>query len=298
MTSLRQLEVFVRVAELGSFTQAANELFITQPAISWQIKTLEENAGVPLFRRRDKKLELSEAGKELLTASREILTIYRRVEHSLSQYQGLEKGMFHLGASTVPGEYILPRILSQFCEAHPGVELNMAVGSTGEILRRLVTGELDIAVVGANVEMPDVSYTPWLEDSLVGVTSAQRPLPELKTLQDLTQLPLIERREDSGSRLAMEEALSRENIKLSDFKRTIVLDSNQAVLTGAANGLGVAFVSMWAAGPAISRGELALLPVLPFPWKRRFYIARWQPLSQSPLLDRFQEFLLSQHPTL
>ena len=295
MTSLRQLEIFVKVADLGSFTQAASELFITQPAISWQIKSLEEQAGVPLFRRRDKKLELSEAGEDLLAASREILTIYRRAEHEMAQHRGLEKGSFHIGASTIPGEYVLPRLLPAFQQEHPQISIRISIGATGEMLRRLTTGELDIAIVGAALDLPDVDYTPWMEDALVGVASPNLAMPELTSLSQLTKLPLIERQEDSGSRMALAEALSREGLSLDDFQQRTVLDSNQAVLTGAIAGLGIAFISMWAAVPALARQELKLLPVTPFPWKRRFYIAQWRPLAQSPLLTSFRDFLLAQH---
>ncbi len=293
MTSLRQLEIFVKVAEVGSFTQAASQLFITQPAISWQIKNLEEQAGVPLFRRRDKKLELSDAGEDLLAASREILAIYRRAEHSLSQYRGLEKGTFHIGASTIPGEYLLPRILPDFCGQHPNIDIRVSIGATGEMLRRLTTGELDMAVVGAALDLPDVTYIPWLEDALVGVASPKLRLPEPLLMDQLTALPLIERQEDSGTRMALEDALSREGLSLADFARHTILDSNQAVLSGVTAGLGIAFISLWAAAPALSRQELQLLPVTPFPWKRRFYIAQWRPLSESPLLATFREYLLN-----
>ena len=170
MTSLKQLNIFANIVEKGSFTAAAESLFMTQPAISWQIKKLEEDLEVSLFKKKDRNLELSEAGEIVYRAAKEMIGVYNHVLNTIESYKNMNKGRLIIGASSIPGEYILPHLLYEFSEAHDKLEIKMQIGASVDILERLSASQIDIGIVGTQKSQPDIEYIPWLEDEIIAVT--------------------------------------------------------------------------------------------------------------------------------
>ena len=299
MTSLRQLEIFLQVVETGSFTAAAESMFMTQPAISWQIKKLEEDLEVALFRKRDRILELSEAGEIMHRAAKEMLGVYHHVLTAMEEYKSLGKGRLAIGASTIPGEYILPSLLSEFCEGHEHLDIRVQIDGSVDILDQLVAAQVDVGIVGAKKILPGIEYLPWLQDDIIAVTAYHnQEIPAETTLHDLTAFVMVGRGVQSGTRMSIEKALQKEGMDLFSFPRYISIATTQGLLSAVAAGMGFAFVSQWAAMPMIARKELRQIKVKNVEIKRHFYIARWETPYPIPSVEAFSQFLLSKQNEL
>ena len=277
MTSIRKMEIFSAVAELKSFTGAAGALYLTQPAISWQIKALEEEMGLNLFSRRDKQLELTEAGERFYQSCQQILSLYKRTEEDMAKYRGLSCGSLHIGASTIPGEYILPQLITRFTDLYPGLDISISIGGTGNIIKQLLHGNIDLAIVGAKVTETEVEYLKWVADEMILVTAYDSPLPELIEAKDLTKYPLIWREAASGSRMILEKSLAEKDIFFEQWPATLKFGSTQAVINAVLNSNSMAFISVWAANPLIENKQFRKINVPGLILNRYFYLANWQP---------------------
>lgn len=294
MTSLKQLNIFANIVEKGSFTAAAESLFMTQPAISWQIKKLEEDLEVSLFKKKDRNLELSEAGEIVYRAAKEMIGVYNHVLNTIESYKNMNKGRLIIGASSIPGEYILPHLLYEFSEAHDKLEIKMQIGASVDILERLSASQIDIGIVGTQKSQPDIEYIPWLEDEIIAVTSAANTeIPDKVSLSDLVKYTMVGRGVQSGTRIAIDQALDKENLSIDSFPKYISITTTQGLLNAVAAGMGFAFVSRWAAEPMIKQGRLREFSVKKLVIKRNFYIAKWKTPYPVPGVDAFAEFLLN-----
>lgn len=291
MTSIKKMEVFSTVAELKSFTGAAEALYMTQPAISWQIKALEEEIGLRLFNRHDKNLELTEAGSRFYQTCQQILSLYRQSEEYMSEYRGLSCGSLKLGASTIPGEYILPQALSGFIIKYPGLNVSLSIGGTVNIIKELSIGHIDLAIVGAKTVAPQVEYTEWLPDEMILVTARNSSLPQKMAPEDLVKYPLIWRETTSGSRIILESALAEKNIFVQQWPATIRLGSTQAVINSVLSSNAMAFISIWAVEHLISSGDLRRITVPQLKLTRHFYLASWNPDYMSNAARACKEYL-------
>lgn len=294
MTSLKQLNIFANIVEKGSFTAAAESLFMTQPAISWQIKKLEEDLEVSLFKKRDRNLELSEAGEIVYRAAKEMLSVYNHVLNAIENYKDMNKGRLLIGASTIPGEYILPDLLCQFSQKYNNLDIKMQIDASVTIIEKLSTAQIDIGIVGAKKASPDIQYIPWIHDEIIAVTStANTEIPEKASLQDLMKYTMVGRGVHSGTRIAIEKALEKESLDIDSFPKYVSITTTQALLNAVSAGMGFAFVSRWAANPMIARGELREITVKKLNIKRDFYIAKWKTPYPVPSVDAFANFLLN-----
>lgn len=296
MTSLKQLNIFANIVERGSFTAAAESLFMTQPAISWQVKKLEEDLEVSLFKKRDRNLELSEAGEIVYRAAKEMLSVYNHVLSAIEDYKDMNKGRLIIGASTIPGEYILPDLLYQFSHEHEKLDIKMQIDASGNIIEKLGAAQIDIGIVGARKNQPDIEYIPWIHDEIIAVTAADNTeIPEKASLSDLIGYTMVGRGVQSGTRIAIEKALEKESLDIDSFPKYVSITTTQGLLNAVAAGMGFAFVSRWAADPMINRGELREITVKKINIKRDFYIAKWKTPYPVPSVDAFTEFLLNSH---
>ena len=204
--NIKQLEAFTLVVELGSFTRAAKLMFMTQPAISFQIKALEEQLGLQLLERAERSVFLTEAGKLVYTEAKKILASNRSILDYVAQLRGLNKGTLILGASTIPGEYLLPQFLGEFKQMHPEIELKLEIGSTQRITELVLAREVHLAVVGAAKLHPNLEYQPLFTDEVVVIVGTNYPLAEQKniTIGQLTAEQLIFREKGSGTRIVLE----------------------------------------------------------------------------------------------
>jgi len=295
VTGIKQFEIFNLVVENQSFTRAAKILFMSQPAISWQIKRLEEDLGVPLFIRREKELELTEAGEVFFQASKQICGIYRQTCTTIASYSQLKWGHLIIGASTIPGEYILPSWLPQFHKKYNNLNINIIIGPSGEIIEKLINNEIDIAMVGAKLPHQDIKYYPWLEDEIIMVGSSDMP-SKIKA-EDLKKYILIKREEASGTQMVINKALANVGLNESFFAGTLSIASNNAIISLVKKKAGVAFISHFAADEAILSGKVKRIRVPKLNIKRHFYIVLRNDDFLPPPLKVLKDNLLSQQTT-
>ncbi|MTI95984.1 MAG: LysR family transcriptional regulator [Firmicutes bacterium] len=269
--NLNLLRTFVCVVEEGNFSRAANRLHLSQPAVSMQMQSLAQELGVELFLRVGHRVELTEGGAILYRQARELLQGWQQARQELDQLREQLRGRIDLGASTVPGDYLLPPLLCDFYRHQPGLELRMQVGASQGIVEALSQGRLDLAVVGFQPETADLASEKLFTDQLVAVIAPEHALARKKTLlpRDLLSQPMIMRGQGSATRRALETALGDAARKL----RVIMeLGSSRAVLEAAARGLGVAVVSRHAAADYIEAGRLQARTIAELELNRDFWL--------------------------
>ncbi len=254
--NLKQLEAFLWVAELQSFTKAARQLYMSQPAVSFQIKALEENLQVLLFERGDKKVTLTEAGRLLYPEAKQMLRHYHAIKAGLDDLRGLKTGHLVVGASTIPGEYLLPILIGGFKQKYPGINVSLKIAGSGLVGRWVREREIDIGIIGAPFDKEGVECLPWLQDQLIFIVPPSHSLIDKKTVRfsDLKNNSLIMREKGSGTRRTIEQKLKEHNIAFENIPEGIELGSTRAVITAVQAGLGVSIVSRYAVRDALELG--------------------------------------------
>jgi DNA-binding transcriptional LysR family regulator len=270
-STLRQLEVFEAIARLGSFTRAAEELYLTQPTVSMQIKKLTEAVGLPLFEQVGKKIYLTDAGRELYQTSREIFGHIRRFEMLAADMQGLKKGTLRLAVVTT-AKYFAPRLLGPFCQQYPGIEVSLKVSNRERILERLADNQDDLCILGQPPEELEAVAEPFLANPLVVLAPANHPLAGRKKipLARLAEEPFLLREPGSGTRIAVERLFAAHRLKM---KVRMELGSNEAIKQAIIGGLGVSVLSRHTLALDAPMGQLAILDVAGFPIERHWYVA-------------------------
>lgn len=292
---IKSLETFIKVVEMKSFTRAAKELYLSQPAISMQIKALEEELGVELFRRRkDKKLELTPAGHILYSETREMLGNYQRLLGRLQDFTTLNAGHLLVGASTIPGEYVLPALLGKFLAANPGLLVNLKVAPSAAAIKMLREREISLAVCGARLPGPDLHYLTWLKDEVVFIVPPRHPAiaKGLISLEELLNQPLVLREAGSGTREFIAHALAAKGLHLADLQVVMEASSSRAVVTAVANNAGAGFVSFLAAREASKLGEVGVVTVAGLELIRNLYITHLKNDRLPAVVQAFIHFLL------
>jgi DNA-binding transcriptional LysR family regulator len=289
----RQLEVFVKVAELGSFSRAAGALFLTQPTVSEHVRALEEELGLRLLDRLGRGATPTKAGQLLLSYARQILQLQRDARQALEQFQGRMSGELVVGASTIPGEYVLPPLIGRFKEKYPDISISLLIGDTRQALDWLLEGKVEVAVVGAQVPQQPLEYRELMPDELVVVVSSGHPWHGRKTvtLDDVRAEPLIVRERGSGSRHALERALEEVGLDLGDFRVVAEMGSTQAIKQAVKAGVGVSLISKRAVEDECRASLLWCVKVKDLRFSRFFYLATHRGRTRSPLAEAFWEFL-------
>ena len=250
MTSLEnfRLTVFRKVAEQFSFRKAADDLYLTQPAVSLQIKALEEELGVALFDRRGSHIRLTPAGEKLLQYAEQSNRILREAGHAVGAFSGTQSGALTLGASTTIAQYVLPRLLSEFCAAHPRVHPTLLSGNTEEIVTAVEQEKIVLGFIEGPPRNRDLALTPFFEDELVLLAPAVHEWAERAEIvpADLAEAPLLMRERGSGTRHIVEMALESHHIRRRSLHVVMELDSTEAIKSAVEAGFGVGFVSRWA----------------------------------------------------
>lgn len=285
-----QLRIFEAVARRSSFSRAAEELALTQPTISIQIRQLTETVGSPLFEQIGKKIYLTEAGRHLLATSRELLDVWSRFDSGLSDLQGVKAGTLRLAAVTT-AKYFVPRLLGPFCDLYPGIDVSLEVGNRDAIIERLANNADDLTVMGVPPAHLEIHQQRFLANPLVMIAPANHPLARRRNLQlrDLSGERFIAREEGSGTRMAADRYLKAHGAK---FAKTMQLGSNEAIKQAVAGGLGVAILSQHALQMDAMRHQFVVLRVEGFPIPRWWYVVYPQGKRLSVLATTFQAYLL------
>ncbi len=297
-STLHQLKVFETVARLTSITRAAEELSLTQPTVSMQIKQLTQNVGVPLFEQIGKKLYLTESGQELLVTCRDIFDSLSRFEMKINDFQGMKQGKLKLATITTT-KYFMPRALAPFCQLYPGVEITLEITNHERILDRLNENLDDLYIISKIPDSSqdrlrqrsDVALHPFLENPLVVVAPRTHPLAGEKNIPiaRLQNEPFIMRERGSGTRAAVEQLFSEHGVSV---KVKLELGGNEAIKQAIGVGFGISVLSQHTFTPesAIS-GGLTILDVQHFPIERHWYIVYPADKQLSILASTFFDFL-------
>ena len=290
--TLRQLNVFETVARLASFSRAAEELHLTQPAVSTQIKKLESHAGVALFEQLGKRIYLTAAGAELLHHCRLIIRQFADAEAAMTQFQGIAGGKLNVAVISA-GDYFFPRILVEFARRHEGVTLNLGVVNREELLAQLAENQTDLAVMVRPPRDADTLNEPFAPHPYMIVAARDHPLahePRI-ALSRLVREPFIVREQGSDTWQSMADGLGRHLARLNvamQIKSTETI--KQAVLAG----MGVAFLSAHTVSRELREGSLVRLDVQGFPLILHWYLVHRVHKRLPPVAQAFREFLLEE----
>lgn len=292
----RQLEIFVKVAEFGSFSRAAEALFLTQPTVSEHIRGLEEELGVRLLDRLGRGAAPTKVGQLLLGYARRILELHREARQAVDQFQGRMSGELVIAASTIPGEYVLPALIGRFKEKYPDIVISLLIGDTQRVVEWVLEGRAELAVAGAQIDQRALEYRELMPDELVLVVSAAHPWHGKKTatLEEVRAEPLIVRERGSGSRHALERALAEVGLDLSDFRVVGEMGSTQAIKQGVKAGVGISLISKRAVAEECQHGILHCVKVKDLRFSRAFYLVTSTTRTRSPLAEAFRAFLISE----
>lgn len=288
-STFRQLEIFEAIARLGSFTRAAQELYLTQPTVSLQMKKLSEAAGTSLVEQVGKKVFLTEDGRELAQASREIFAILDRYTMSVAQRRGLEKGHLKLMAITT-ASYFAPRLLGEFSKLHPGIDVSLRVTNKEQVLASMADNLDDLYLLGAPPEEIDVVATPIMNNPIVVLAAPNHPLAGKRriSLQHLAREPWIMREEGSGTRKAIEGLFQAHGLEI---RPRLELGSNEAIKQAILVGLGISALSSQAL--VLHQPEqFAVLDAEGFPIQRYWYAIYPASRQISVVAQAFVDFLL------
>ncbi len=298
MMDLRRLEIFVKVAELGSFSRAAQALFLTQPTVSEHIRALEDELGVQLLDRLGRGAVPTRAGQLFLGYAQRLLALAREARQAIDQFQGRMSGELIVGGSTIPGEYVLPILIGQFRSKYPEISISLLIGSSRQVAEWVEEGRVEVGVVGAHPAARVLESRELMADELVVVVPAGHPWFERATVTvaDLEAEPMIMRERGSGSREALERALSDIGLDLSAFRVVAEMASTQAIKQAVRAGVGISLISQRAVEDECKARLLHCVKVKDLRVVRSFYLCVHRDRSRSPLALAFLEFVESQFP--
>ena len=287
--SFRQLATFHAVARLGSVSLAADEMHLTQPAVSIQIGTLEESAGTPLLQRTGRGIRLTEAGELLAGYAGRILDLWREAGDEMAMLQGVFSGTLRVGAITT-AEYLLPPILVNFAKEHPKVKVKLQVGNRDEIVRMLAGQEIDIAIMGRPPAELKTDSSAFARHPMAFLAAPSHPLMSLPkpTLAMLSDTRMLVRERGSGTRTTVERFFKDEGLPLRIGSE---LSSNEAIKQMCAAGFGIAFLSMHTCVLEMNAGLLGVLPVPGNPVVRDWYVMHLASRQLPQVALAFEDYL-------
>ncbi len=290
-----RIRVFRAVAHHLNFSRAAEELLLTQPAVTQQIKALEDEFGVPLFDRGGGHITLTVGGKALLPFAERIKDLSDEAIGAVAEAFGQQAGELSLGASQTIGQYLLPTFVAGFRRTNPKIKVTARSGNTDEMIEALLARQIHLALIEGPERRKDVHIEPFMEDHMVLVVPATHGWANHEvSLEDLKSEPLLVREFGSGSRRVVEQALSKAGIKTKDLILSMELDSTEGLLSAVEAGLGVTFVSRWAVRNQLSLGTLKVARIQGLKLSRRFSMAYAAGPAPTGIMATFRSFLLSQ----
>ncbi|GAB4126390.1 MAG: LysR family transcriptional regulator [Sideroxydans sp.] len=290
--TLRQLQVFECVARHLSHSRAAQELYLSQPAVSMQIKQAEQIVGLPLFEQSGKRLFLTEAGRELLHYARSILQLMHEMETAFDAMKGLERGRLHIVAVST-ANYFMPQLLAHFIRAHPKIQVSLSVANRDAVIRHLADNTADLAIMGQPPQGSDMLASPFLENPLVAIAAPPHPLAKKKRIKasHLASETFLLREPGSGTRAIVERFFESHSLPLPVHME---MDTNEAIKQSVQAGMGIGIISRHAIELELETGRLIVLDVEGFPIVRHWYLVQRKDKRPSVAVQEFERFLLRQ----
>jgi DNA-binding transcriptional LysR family regulator len=295
--TLRQLQIFEASVRLGSFSRAAEELFVTQPTVSMQIKKLADALGLPLFEQIGRNVRPTDVGRELYESCRRIFENLANLEMKISEHKGMKRGRLRLGVVTT-AKYFVPEVLGEFCRLYPGIDVALKVSNRDRIIERLNTHEDDLYIMGqAPDEGIDIESYPLAPNPLVLLAPRDHPLVGEKNipLERIAEEPLILREPGSGIRDATLRMFEQKGLRP---KVRMELGSNEAIKHAVVGGLGLAMLSLHTLSLEGPDGPVTLLDVEGFPIMRHWHLVYPKGKELSLVAEAFLEFSLDVEPRM
>lgn len=293
--NINYFRTFITVVEKRSFSEAAKTLSLSQPAISFQIQSIEKEYGQILLDRSGLRVQLTEAGKIFYSYARQILKLNGALSESIDELQGVVRGHLALGASTIPGEYIVPKILGQFIKKFSDVEPELEISDTAEILTKIREHEIDIGFIGALPDSNNLQVEKFVTDELILIMPPNHPLASKGKvkIEDILKEPFILREIGSGTRKTIKETLEKAKIQLENLNEIMDLGSTQAVLSGVEAGLGISIISKFAAEKALALGTVNTVPFKNISFSRDLFLVYDKKRFLTRTQKEFIKFALS-----
>ena len=288
-----RLQVFHSAATNLSFTRAAKELYITQPAVTGNIKELENILGINLFDRGKNGISLTKAGDVLLRYTKQAMENYKKMEYEMSQLKNAFSGKLKVGASTTIEQYVLPPILVRFNRKYPDIEILLYNNNTMHVEKDVLQHEVDLGIVEGNAGNKEFRYTPFMKDEIVAVAHTSQPVSKKIqiTLEEFKRMPLIVRETGSGSLDIIMSALQKHKIRQKNLNIKIYLGSTESIKTYLTNANCISLVSIQAVRKEITKGEFQIIDIEGLEIVRTFNFIYPQG-QQNGLVDKFIEFCL------
>jgi len=290
--TLQQLKLFESVSRLGSYTRAAEEMFLTQPAVSIQIKRLEEQVGMALFEKVGKKIFPTPAGKAMYAASLDILRRVDDLKNTIEELKGVVKGPLQLSVVTT-AKYFLPNLLGVFLQQYPEVEPKLKFTNRARVIERLMNNDDDFVVMGQIPQDDNLEARPFLTNILGIVAPANHPLANKKniSLKEIASQRFLIREAGSGTRYVFDQLMKDHEIKIEPYME---LGSSEALKQAVMAGLGIAVLSLHSVQLERSVNKLIVLDVEGFPIKRRWYAVHLKGRKLSLVARTFLDFILEE----
>jgi DNA-binding transcriptional LysR family regulator len=293
--NLKKIQAFLLVIDKGSFSDAAELMGLSQPAISQHVKSLEEDLGVSLINRSSSFVQPTVAGRYVYKIGSQMLTLCKELEEGVHAYHGTLTGTLRIGASTIPGTYLVPKWIGQFHEKYPKVDVVLEIGDSQGMLNKLSNRQVDLVLIGSKPSCPDMEFEIVAEDTLVLIAPNNHPIFSAKwdgEVKRLLQFPFVIREMGSGTRRAMEEWLRRYEVNLSDMKTVAQMGSTESLIAAVEAGIGLSLVSQLAAAPAVKANRIQTVAEVS-EIQRMFHLAYLKARQDHPIIKEFVHFIQS-----
>jgi DNA-binding transcriptional LysR family regulator len=290
--TLRQLQVFESVARNLSHSRAAEELYLSQPAVSMQIKQTESAVGLPLFEQVGKKLHLTAAGTEFLHYARSMLQLMLEMESVFDEMKGLERGQLSISVVST-ANYFMPQLLAKFIQAHPKIQVSLSVANRDAVIRQLTENYADLAIMGQPPQGTDMRADAFMQNPLVVIAAPVHPLAQAKRIQpkQLANETFLLREQGSGTRGVVERFFASHNLALPAHME---MDTNEAIKQSVQAGMGIGIISRHGIELELETNRLVVLDVDHFPIVRHWYIVHRKDKRPSIAAQEFELFLLEE----
>lgn len=293
MLNLSEMEVFTVAAETKSFSEAARQLHLSQPAVSQQIRSLEQCLGVQLFHRSVQGVKMTDAGQVLLPKARELLNLSWQIEEQMHSLDDEVAGHLVIGCTTTAGKYVLPFLAAAFIKHYPHVQVTIEMCNYNSVVDPLLSRDVPLGISSTRIVHRDMECQPFFTDRVVLIVPDEHPFASRSSVRptDLLDHPFILREEGSSTRQLVEEGLSEHNISLDQLQLVMVVGNAEAIEVAVEHGLGIAFISSLVARHGLEMGKLVKVPVEGVQLDRPLYVVRDSRCAKTPAQDRFWNFV-------
>ncbi len=290
MYNYKQLLAFVTVVDEGGFTPAANKLFITQPAVSWQIKSMEKALDVLLIERSEREIQLTPAGEILYRNAKIIIEQYHILNEDVERYRNNESGNVRIAASTIPGEYLLPGLIKVFRQTQSDVNTKVYISDSKEVVDQVISGSVCFGILGFKPDHPELEIEPFVEERLKLVCSMDYPVQRLKDLSSIVKEPIIMREEGSGTKAVTLDYLKNNGFPINRNHKNMVFGSTKSSLSAIEAGLGIGWLSEYAISDALKLKHIKIIDDA-YDIPRQLYIITYKKRTLSPSAVTFRSFI-------